>query len=262
MFTTEQLDGRSDLLPVFNGNTVVLYVRDTHPHFSGDYSMMIHGLRKSGDLDNVFQRCLSTSKSGQELYFPLEDFRPTATGWESSLHDAAKAVTRAGYQATRDKNLPFLRMYMMGDVDTNIVCPITGQQVDAWVFDNQPINIWEQHHFKVRNRASIQKELADPGEILRRLDFTEVSGETVEAIKDMMRTVFLSPTAHKAVHNAWNDSDIRNYRAEQRPWALRDCGNWDKWMDFLQSYGYPIETFGPFGPWIISLELTEAEKTS
>ena len=260
MFTAAQLDGRSDLLPVFNGDTAVLYVREDHPEFCGDHSIMYRGLRKSNDIQDVFQLCKATAKRGQDLYFPLADFRLTDKGWETSLHEATKAAQRETYQAFRDKNLPFLRMYMMGNTETKIICPIRREPIDAWeMVAGIPINVWEQHHFKVRNRASVQKESADPGEILRRLDFSVVSGETLEAIKDMMRTIFLSPTAHKGVHNTWNDSDIRNYSVEQRPWALQNQANWDQWMDYLEGYGFARSMFGSFEDWMKSLELTDAD---
>lgn len=257
-----ELDMRQDLIPAFAGKSddPTGYLPHNDSSFHGSFEAYARSLKKLGTYDNVYKLCSATSKKvGYPTYAPLSMFKQTSTGWEGSLSEALRAEQRETCQAFREKNLPFIRMYMMGNVETNIVCPLTGQQVDAWVFDNQPINIWEQHHFKVRNRASIQKELADPGEILRSMDFTLVNGNTLEAIKDMMRTVFLSPTAHKAVHNAWNNSDIRNYRAEQRPWALQNCSNWDAWMAFLDSYGYPVESFGPFGPWITSLELTDTE---
>jgi len=260
MFTSEQLDGRSDLLPVFKGDTALLYVREDHPEFCGDHDLMMRGLRKSKDTADVYQLCRASAKRGQNLFFPLDQFRESESGWETSLHEVAKAVQRETYQAFREKNLPFLRMYMMGNTESFIVCPMERRQIDSWQFvTGIPINVWEQHHFKVRNRASIQKELADPGEILRRLDFSVVNGETLEAIKDMMRTIFLSPTAHKAVHNTWNDSDIRNYTVEQRPWALQSLSNWNTWMDYLETYGYSRNMFGFYEIWMISLELTEAE---
>ena len=143
---------------------------------------------------------------------------------------------------------------MMGDVDARIHCPLTGQLLDGWeMVAGIAINIWEQHHFKVLNRASVHKETSDPGEILRRMDFAKPAGNTLEAIKDMMRTIFLSPTAHKAVHNTWAVSDVRMYAPAQRPWALQNQTNWDIWISFLESQGYDPVHFGTFDAWIESL---------
>lgn len=257
MFTYDEMVGRShDLLPLTKGRDShpSIFVYDQHPDFQGDITGLLETVKKGSDIE-IYQLCKLTTKAlGSPVYFALSDFRETDTGWETSLHEAAKADKRNTYQAFREKNLPFLRMYMMGGQDIKIACPIFKDQIDAWeMVAGIPINIWEQHHFKVRNRASVQKEEADPGEILRRLDFSIANGDTVEAIKDMMRTIFLSPSAHKAVHNTWNDSDITNYAEHQRPWALRNQDNWNAWMDWLECYGYDRALFGSYADWLISL---------
>lgn len=264
LYTLAELSRRSeDLLPLFKGNSTipVLFANDSHADFQGDVDGLIRHIKRTGSSIEVYQLCRATSKAeGESIFADLRSFRETDTGWETSLHEAAKADRRNSYQEFRDKNLPFLRMYMMGNPDLKIICPITNQQIDAWEFaEGILINIWEQHHFKVRNRNSVQKESDDPGEILRRMDFSDPSGETVEAIKDMMRTIFLSPTAHKAVHNTWNDSDIRNYPVERRPWALQSEDNWETWMVFLEERGYTRTLFGSHADWLLSLELTDAD---
>lgn len=263
VFNMEQLDERLDLSPAFAGKSddPIGYFPESDMAFKGSFEAYLKVLKKRGEFQDVFKFCPITSRRmGHPCYAALADFKQTPTGWETSLSDAANADRRETYQAFRDKNLPFLRMYMMGNPELKITCPLTGQQIDAWEFaEGILINIWEQHHFKVRNRASVQKEADDPGEILRRMDFSEPSGETVEAIKDMMRTIFLSPTAHKAVHNTWNDSDIRNYPVSRRPWALQSLENWDDWMVFLEERGYSRALFGSHADWLKSLELTEAD---
>lgn len=263
VYTMNELDERLDLSPAFAGKSddPVGYVPESDLSYNGSFEAYLKVLKKRGEFSDVFKFCPATSRrTGVASYADLNDFKPTQTGWETSLSEASNAERRDQNQSTREGNLPFIRMYMMGDLGKKIVCPIMGCVIDSWEFaPGILINVWEQHHFKVISRASVQKDNVDPGELLRKLDFSVVCGETVEALKDMMRTIFLSPTAHKGVHNAWNNSDITNYTVDQRPWALQSQANWDAWMDFLAVCGYSGTFFGTWEDWMKSLELTPEE---
>lgn len=257
-FSMEDLDGRLDLLPVFSGKdeSPLAYVHEDDMSFNGNFETYLKALKRNGVEYDVYRRCQASSrKAGVSVYAHLSSFRQTDTGWETSLQDAYNTIQREKAHTFRDNNLPFLRKYSQGDENEPIHCSLTGQRLDAWeMIPGLPINIWEQHHFLVWLRSSVQKESEDPGSILRRMDFGVPSGQTVEAIKDMMRTIFLSPTAHKAVHNTWSSSDITNYTVEQRPWALRSQENWNTWMNWLEAKGYSEEHFGSFTDWLESLK--------
>lgn len=205
----------------------------------------------------LYQRCAASTKRGEfAVYYPLSEFEFKDGAWATSLRVQYNLMNVEKALVFKSNNLPILRMYMMGDQGVKILCPFTRQQVDSLDFDGEPsFNIWEQHHFKVVNRNSIQKEGSDPGEILRSTDFRQPTPRSRSAIEDMMRTIFLSPTAHKIVHNRWNNSDITNYPHYYLPWALRNRDNYETFTAYLGAFGYDI--FPSFEDWMDSLKLTK-----
>jgi hypothetical protein len=207
----------------------------------------------------IFRRCASSTKRGEEkVFFPLIEFELKNGKFASSLRAKQNLLNVEKALIYKANNLPILRMYMMGDEGEPIVCPWTDHQIDSLIYGSElPFNIWEQHHFKVVGRTSVQKEGSDPGEILRSTDFNVPSPRSRAAIEDMMRTVFLSPTGHKIVHNRWTNSDITNYLNDQLPWALKCESNYDKFVAYLGTLGYDV--FPSYSEWIESLKLTASE---
>lgn len=256
-YTNVDLGGRSDLLPVFSegDDFPVAYVHSGDTSFNGNIESYLKSAKKEIRFP-IYRRCKASSKIANEpIFSELQNFEQTRTGWENSLRNANNSVKLERAHAFRDNNMRFARMYVTGKVDEYLHCSITGQQIDSLIFEGgQPMNIFEAHHFMVKNRASVQKESEDPGAIFRRFEFSEPSGQTLNAVKDMMRTIFLSPTGHKIVHNRWNDSDITNYKVDQLPFALQSQDNWNMWMAFLEGFGYIAATFGTFDDWIESLK--------
>lgn len=238
------------------------YVDMDSPQWQDDLKETLSYLAKKPEaLEDIriYQRCSSSTKRGElAVFYPLGDFELKNGKFTSSLRAKLNLVNLEKALVFKANNLPILRMYMMGDESTPIICPWTQQQIDSLEFSGEPaFNIWEQHHYKVINRSSVQKEGSDPGEILRTTDFRVPSPRSRMAIEDMMRTNFLSPTAHKIVHNRWNNSDITNYSVDQLPWALKNETNYNTFIGYLRSFGY--DAFPSYMDWIESLKLTPAD---
>ena len=217
--------------------------------------LIVKSPAKMGDF-LIYQRCSASTKRGEDaVFYPLADFDLKDGKFASSLRVKLNQINVEKALVFKANNLPILRKYMMGDEAIAIMCPWTSQQIDSLSFPGEPVfNIWEQHHYKVVNRSSVQKEGSDPGEILRTTDFREPTTRSRLALEDMMRTNFLSPTAHKIVHNRWNNSDITNYTEDQLPWALKNEANYQEFVAYLMVFGYDI--FPTYQGWIESLKLT------
>ena len=266
-FTIEQLEEKS-LLPLSRREGEPDWFVDVDASgWEGDIAdFLTFTAKKHNDGEDLseillFQRCQSSTKKGLKAkyfhisQFPLsKDKRGKAT-WGKSITEMFRLVARETANSFKERNLRVLRMYCNGNEDENIVCRWTNFQVDSLEHQGFVYNIWEQHHFKVVNRSSVQKEGLDPGDILRSTDFTVPSPRSRYAIEDMMRTIFLSPTAHKIVHNQWNNSDITNYENHVLPWALRNEYNWNEMINFLMGMGYA--EFPSYQEWFDSLKLTE-----
>jgi hypothetical protein len=238
------------------------YVDMDSPEWRDDLKETLRHLVKnprSLEYIQIYQRCSASTKRGEQaVFYPLGDFEIKNGKFTSSLRTKLNLINVEKALVFKANNLPILRMYMMGDESLPIICPWTKHQIDSLEFEGEPVfNIWEQHHYKVVNRSSIQKEGSDPGEILRSTDFRAPSPRSRMAIEDMMRTNFLSPTAHKIVHNRWNNSDITNYNVDQLPWALKNETNYDSFIRYLRSFGY--DAFPAYLEWIESLKLTDAD---
>lgn len=238
------------------------YVDMDNPIWKDDLKETLRYLATNPEKINeieIYQRCsASTKRSELTTFYPLSQYELKDNKFATSLRVKMNLVNLEKALVYKANNLPILRMYMMGDSNEPIRCPWTQQQIDSLMYDGeQPFNIWEQHHFKVINRASVQKEGSDPGEILRSTDFNTPSPRSRLAIEDMMRTVFLSPTGHKIVHNRWNNSDITNYQNHQLPWALRSESNWNRFITYLMTLGY--DTFPSYLDWLTTLHLTDTD---
>lgn len=269
-FTREQLEERALFGLSKKGSSDPDWFLDMDaPGWDGDIADYLNYTAQKADQGEdlaeilIYQKCQSSTKKGiiANYYhitrFPLSKDKKGKVSWEKSIADVARQLTRETYQAFREKNLRVLRKYSTGDENTPIICNWTGVVIDGHEHDGATFNIWEQHHFKVVNRASVQKEGSDPGEILRSTDFTVPSPRSRMAIEDMMRTIFLSPTAHKIVHNCWNNSDITNYENHVLPWALRNEENWNEMVSYLMGMGYA--EFPSYTEWYDSLKLTSVD---
>jgi len=261
--TWEELESNG-LLPVgirANGDAD-FYADMDCPVWKDDLKDTLRHLAKNPDdleLLEIYQRCSASTKRGEAaVFYPLKDFDLKDGKFTTSLRNKLNLMNVEKALVFKANNLPILRMYMMGDESLPIICPWTKQQIDSLEYPGEPVfNIWEQHHYKVVNRSSVQKEGSDPGEILRSTDFRIPSPRSRMALEDMMRTNFLSPTAHKIVHNRWNNSDITNYQEDQLPWALQNEPNFNKFIGYLMDFGYDV--FPSFNFWINSLKLTDTD---
>lgn len=257
----------SGLLPagIKSNGDADFYVDMDNPVWQDDLKDTLKLLIKHPDklLDfPIYQRCAASTKRGEEaVFYLLNQFEIEDNRFATSLRAKYNLVNVEKALVFKANNLPILRKYMMGHENVPIVCPWTGQQIDSLSYPGEPVfNIWEQHHYKVVNRSSVQKEGSDPGEILRSTDFRTPSPRSRLAIEDMMRTNFLSPTAHKIVHNRWNNSDITNYTEEQLPWALRNQANYNEFVAYIMAFGYDV--FPSYQEWIDSLKLTATDLNS
>ena len=230
------------------------------------FTSRMAGFRMTVPTDLLWARAKEPEKYGEECYFPIGAFkrrdelkvlkkgRTRVLSWDRMLHKektARRAITRDEYRA---KNLPFFRMYMMGNPDAPIWCPIQNINIDFQEFWGTPMNnCWQQHHFVFHNGTSLQKDGDDPGRNNCTTDLTELGEKSRKVLEDTARTIFLSATAHDKIHKVRTQGDIRDYSIDQRPWALRCEKNWNKFRAFVIEYGHDF--FPNFNTWISSLHL-------
>jgi len=250
-FTSGELDALQ-LWPI-TVNKIPYYVNMDHPEWTGNDKAFVSALNDESKWDDafpVYKRCSSANKLGvEQCFFPLNLFARTSTGsWDSSVQANQNAVNGIKREEFREKNIQFLRIYATGSVDGRIHCPFLKFQIDAVKIHNVVQNLWVQHHFRFVNGSSVHKENVNPGAILASTDFTLVSPRSREGLKDMARTVFLSATAHDALHRVQRDGDIRDYELDQLPWALRSEQNWLDFNGFLISFGH--DSLGDYAKWM------------
>lgn len=240
---------------------------------SGDIRRILYVTSRMNSLgfkvpdDLCYRRVKDPTKYGLECYFPLTSFKPRDEAptpnnkktrryftWDPMLlkeKTARQGETRDKYRA---KNLPFFRMYMMGDPNTPIRCPIEDIDIDAQVFRGKALsNCWQQHHFVYYNGTSLQKDGEDPGRNNCTTDLTEMSDKSRKVLEDTARTIFLSATAHEKIHKVATQGDIKDYPAEELPWALRSRENWNKFRGFVIQYDHDF--FPHYDVWMASLTL-------
>jgi hypothetical protein len=174
------------------------------------------------------------------------------------LKEEKQAQKTGRQRGLRLSNKKFHRMWMMGDVDGRIHCPITGENIDEQVFWEKEIdNVQEQHHIVFRGRESLQKEGEDPGKHNSTTDLSVPSEKSRFVLEDMMRTIFLSPTGHKKVHK-FTEGDITYYSTKQLMWAMRCKTNYNKFIRFVRSFGY--DKFPTYEEWYASLTLEHFDR--
>jgi hypothetical protein len=255
-YTVEELDALP-LLPIIRRGETIAYVDIEHPQWLDTESKFFD---RMADPDNwsddhvIVRRCSSSVKLGKErTFFPLNMFPVTVTKgkatWETSIRDVKNALSQVQRDQFRAQNMPFIRMYVMGDTNARICCPIFNFRIDDIELFGTRQNAWVQHHFRFVAGQSVHKENADPGAILASTDFTQVTPRSREGLKDMARTIFLSATAHDALHRAKRNGDIQNYTEEQLPWALRSRDNWEEFNTFLGQFGH--EPLGDYAEWFL-----------
>lgn len=240
---------------------------------NGDIRKILHvtsrmnsfGFQVPSDL--CWRRVKDPTKYGEECYFPLTSFKPRDESpteknkktkryftWDPSLvkeKTAKQGETRDKYRA---KNLPFFRMYMMGDSAAPIWCPIEKINIDFQEFWDTPMNnCWQQHHFVFFNGTSLQKDGDDPGRNNCSTDLTELGDKSRKVLEDTARTIFLSATAHDKIHKVRTQGDIKDYSIDQLPWALRCEKNWNKFRSYVIEYGHDF--FPNYQTWMASLVL-------
>lgn len=254
-YTREELDALP-LLPITRGQEIIGYVDIDHPCWTGDRDEFLTAMADPENQTSEFlavKRCSASVKMKKDtIYFPFNRFAVTLNKgkatWEASVRDFENQASREQARSYRERNLPFLRMYAMGNIDARIRCPIFDFQIDAIsLFGVESLNAWVQHHFRFVNGVSVHKENADPGAILSSTDFTVPSPRSRDGIKDMARTIFLSSTAHDALHKCKRSGDINDYTNDQLPWALRNQDNWEAFNAFLITFGH--DHLGDYQTW-------------
>lgn len=253
-YTVAELKAQQ-LYPIRSSNSddIVCFIERGDTLWQGDLNRYLKAVYDEGALVNrkVFRRCASAVKLNKEdCFFSLELFgRSTKGTWETSVRGLKNQVSQDQRVENRITNLPFLRMYAMGDVDAQIICPILKFPIDNIELFGVIQNAWVQHHFRFVNGNSVHKVNANvnPGAILSSTNFAEVTTRSREGLKDMARTIFLSATAHDALHRAKRDGDILDYTNEQLPWALRNADNWNAFNAFLGRFGH--EPLGEYEAW-------------
>lgn len=237
----------------------------SHPVWRGTSSRTIRLLGKlvsmGRDIGQVpIYRCVKDIDQYCKPYFQIGHFKPRKEkrflsngkmrmiyGIDPMLRSEKRYRSNERAKALRTGNRAIQRKWMMGDPDSVIVCPIEGRQIDRFGFwDREVDNVFQQHHIVFRNGYSIQKEGEDPGKKNSTTDLTTPSEKSRAVIEDMMRTIFLSPTAHTLVHK-FPDGDINRYPNNQLPYALQSKKNYNDFISYLNTYGY-IE-FPPFKVW-------------
>ncbi|MNR94752.1 hypothetical protein D3C72_258400 [compost metagenome] len=256
-FTVAELESRQ-LFPIFASNSdddISYFVNFEDTNWNGDIKTYVQMLAAKPELLEsavCFKRCSSATKLNREdCYFPIQSFTFTMKGmratWETSVKEVKNQVSREQSQAYRAKNIPFLRMYAMGNPEGRIHCPIFNICIDSIELFGSTVNAWVQHHYRFVNGVSVHKENLDPGAILSSTDFTVPTTRAYEGIKDMARTIFLSSTAHDALHKIKRSGDIADYTIEQLPWALRSEANWEEFNTFVMGFGY--DHLGDYQTW-------------
>ena len=225
-----------------NSDEIVAFVDRHDTLWDGDFREYLIKMRDREVLGDrvVYRRCSSASKLGVEgPFYRLQLFEQSKKGnWETSVRTNFNQQQTLIREEYREANLPLLRMFAMGDPKVPIRCALLGFQIDSVDFMGEVTNLWVQHHFRFINGLSFHKENLDPGSILSSTDFSKPSTKSYAGIKDMSRTIFLSSTAHDALHKIKRSGDISDYTVEQLPWALRCEANWETYNTFLIGYGY------------------------
>jgi len=253
-YTGEELNALP-LIELTRGKEVIGYVDINHPAWDGDQQNFLNAIALEENQSEDFiavRRCSSSVKLGSErTYFPFSQFgvvlsKGKAT-WETSIRKIENQVTRESKQRNRDLWLPIQRLYVMGNVDEPIVCPIAGIRIDGFTWGSYVGNAWVQHHYRFVNGVSVHKENADPGAITSGVDPTVPSPRSRFALQDLARTIFLSSTAHDFLHKQMRTGDISDYQTHELPWALRSESNWNEFNRFLMQWGH--DHLGDYQVW-------------
>ena len=217
--------------------------------------------------DLLWARVKNPTEYGENCYFPISAFkrrdewknlvktgRTRVLSWDRMLSkekQKKQADTRDRYRA---KNLPFFRMYMMGDPTRLINCPLMGFNIDEHMVKDKLIaHRWQQHHIPYDEGTSLNKEGDDPGRNNCTTDLTVVGPKSERVLKDTAGTIFVSATGHEDIHKYDTKGDVSWYSTEQLPFALQSKENWDKWRNYCREYGHDF--FPEYHVWMYTLTL-------
>jgi hypothetical protein len=228
--------------------------------------MAAEGLPVPTDL--LWSRVKNPEDYGPECYYPIsafqrrDEWKLTSRGvkyrvlsWDRMLSKEKLAKAGETRDVYRGNNMPFFRMFMTGDPNGRIHCPIMKFTIDEYEFHGKTVNHrFQQHHIPYQEGTSLNKEGEDPGRNNCTTNLMVVSPKSTKVLLDTAGTIFVSATAHDMIHKHSTSGDITKYETHELPYSLQNEANWEEWREYCRSWGYDI--FPSFDEWTETLTLS------